>query len=255
MCIRDSGGRGFESRRSPSSSLQMTIFCCGVDRARGKRGENSGLPNPLTSRSRGHVDRAVEPKLCRRPPGSTGSYPGGHRVTQSCVTGRNARRRHSLSLRMLLWGTNEFCGAVRSGVSTAARSSPGVSILPYGPDHGTRPGSHGREDAREARPSASPNDPEGDVRYVRWAAPKTALEHDHRAGTRRTTEAVMSSTVGAFVAVKGAQRDRRRTYGTACAPAVPCGVRREPQARRTPGAPRSCGRRPRCSTARSTAPL
>ena len=43
------GGRGFESRRSPSSSLQMTIFCAAVDRARGTRGEDPGPPNPLVS--------------------------------------------------------------------------------------------------------------------------------------------------------------------------------------------------------------
>src|ERR671912_605729 len=33
------GGRGFESRRSPSLHLQMTIFCVSVDRPQGKRGE------------------------------------------------------------------------------------------------------------------------------------------------------------------------------------------------------------------------
>jgi len=71
------GGRGFESRRSPSSYLQITIFCVRVDRPRGKRGERSGLPNPSASRRCGHADLAVEPNSGWRPPGSVGSYPGG----------------------------------------------------------------------------------------------------------------------------------------------------------------------------------
>jgi hypothetical protein len=33
-------------------SLQTAMFCETVDRARGKRGENSALPNPLTIRSK-----------------------------------------------------------------------------------------------------------------------------------------------------------------------------------------------------------
>ena len=55
----------------------MTIFCVTVDRAQGTRGERSGLPNPLDEPGGGRVDRAVEPNLRRRPPGSVGSYPAG----------------------------------------------------------------------------------------------------------------------------------------------------------------------------------
>jgi hypothetical protein len=45
----------------PLFVLQAAIFCLAVDRARGKREENSGLPNPLVSLRLGRADRAVEP--------------------------------------------------------------------------------------------------------------------------------------------------------------------------------------------------
>jgi hypothetical protein len=78
------GGRGFESRRSPSSALQIAIFRETVDRRGVNGGDNFRACGPI----RGPQSRTrprCRAKSRRWPPGSVGPYPGGRRTEHGCV--------------------------------------------------------------------------------------------------------------------------------------------------------------------------